>query len=305
MKKGYLLIPLMGLFLAGCSSQTTTATTESSESSNTSSESSVTTSTSTTTTTTLSGDTLTVTYLNVAKADAIILEANDTFVIIDTGLASTSAILTDALEAKGCDKIDYLIITHFDKDHVGGAATLINEFEIDKIYTSYYTSESNETAYNNYMSAVNAKGYSDRVTILRETLTFDLGGATYTIYPPDSEEYSNDPSNNSSLAIKTTYGDRSFFFAGDAEKLRIKELIKLDIDCDVFKVPHHGGIEDNSDKLISAVSPLYSIITSSASELEDDSLVELLKNAGSEVYLTRLGTVQVETDGTNLKVTQE
>ncbi len=286
MKKIFIIIPLL-LLLASCSISDITTETDSK-------------------TTTIDTNTnLEVTYLNVGKGDAIILNKDDTFVVIDCGYSSTFNILNNALEEKGCNKIDYLIITHFDKDHVGGAKKLINNYEIDTIYTSYLTSESNTNAYEDFIEAIENNNLEDNMTIVTNDITFSLNDVYYEIFSAsDITSYTNDISNNSSLCIKATYNNRSFLFAGDAEKQRIKELIKLDISCDVIKIPHHGGIEDNSYKLIEKANPSYSIITSSDSEPEDQELVDLLLNYNSIVYLTRLGDVIVNTDGDNIEIIQ-
>ncbi|MCR5742315.1 MAG: MBL fold metallo-hydrolase [Lachnospiraceae bacterium] len=295
MRRSLLIILSAALVLAGCAFATDNQTTETAETTQ------VETTEEETTVTTTQIDGLKVTYLNVGKADAIIIQTDESTVMIDTGTADTSTQVVLALKELGVTAIDYLIITHFDQDHVGGAAAVLTNFTVGQVYTTYQSKDSDEI--DAYLEALETTQVSS--TVLSEVLTFTLDGATYTIYPPEQTEYENDTSNNSSLVIYLTYGERSFFFAGDAEKLRIKEIKDYDVDCDVLKVPHHGGIEDNSAKLIKTTTPTYAIITSSEDEPEDEELVALLEQAGVTVYLTREGTVTVTTDGTDLVVTQE
>lgn len=245
------------------------------------------------------GNLVTITFLNVGKADAILIDANNTLTVIDTGTSDTSSILIDEINNLGYTKIDMLIITHFDKDHVGGAYDLVSNFNIDNIYMTYQVKENDETTL--FLNAVKEKNVSNETLLENKTLT--LGEIKYDIYAA-TNSYTKDESNNSSLAIMATYGQNKFFFAGDAEKQRIKELVKLDIKADLLKVPHHGTIEDNSNDLIKKVSPSISIITSSDTDLEDEELKQLLIDNNSSVYLTRNGTIKVTSDKVNINVNQ-
>ena len=248
MKKIFLSLTLVSLLLVSCSNNDITTTNMNVE------------------------NNLEVTYLNVGKADAIVLKYQDSYTLIDTGLEETSNILINSLNNMGCKNIDYLIISHFDKDHVGGASYLLNNFSVSKIYTTYKSSDSNTNSYNSFINKITELNYNDILTVVDTLTEFKIDNINYVIYPASGDDYyTNDLSNNSSLLVKTTYDNRSFLFTGDAEKQRIKEIIKYDISCDVLKIPHHGGIEDNSDKLISEASPTYSIITSSIDEPEDQS----------------------------------
>ena len=75
-----------------------------------------------------------ITFFNVGKADAILLQYNDTNMVIDTGTKDSEEYFLEGLKRLNVDKIDCLIITHFDQDHVGGAASLISSYEIDTVY---------------------------------------------------------------------------------------------------------------------------------------------------------------------------
>ena len=281
MKKFFLSLTLVSLLLVSCSNNNITTTNMNEE------------------------NNLEVTYLNVGKADAIVLKYQDSYTLIDTGLEETSNILINSLNNMGCKNIDYLIISHFDKDHVGGASYLLDNFSVSKIYTTYKSSDSNTNSYNSFINKITELNYNDILTVVDTLTEFKIDNINYVIYPASGDDcYTNDLSNNSSLLVKTTYDNRSFLFTGDAEKQRIKEIIKYDISCDVLKIPHHGSIEDNSDKLISEANPTYSIITSSIDEPEDQELVDLLYEYGSEVCLTRNGDIKVTTDGDNIKIEQ-
>ena len=244
---------------------------------------------------------LTVTYFNVGKADAILINYKDTNMVIDTGTKDSSKYFIDSLKAKNITEIDCLILSHFDQDHVGGAAELLSNFKVKEIYQTYESDKvSSEIA--SYKMALTKENITP--TVVSEDFTYTLGDITYNIYPPKSDSYSNSQSNNSSLCVKAIYDNTSFLFPGDAEKDRLKELMKQDIKADVLKVPHHGREEDNSKKFFTSVSAKYAIITDSLLEPADTSVINNLELLKTSIYYTKNGDVIVTSNGVNINIKQ-
>ena len=75
---------------------------------------------------------LTGVFMNVGKADAILLYTADTTVLIDTGYADSFSTVEKVLKREGKRRIDYLILTHYDKDHIGGAPAVLDRFEVGR-----------------------------------------------------------------------------------------------------------------------------------------------------------------------------
>ena len=236
-------------------------------------------------------------FFKVGKADSILIRTNNYNVLIDTGESSTVGVILDYLKENKINKIDYLIITHFDKDHVGGAASIINELEVSNVYQSNYPKDS--SAYNNYVKALFSKGIT-AITLRRDT-SFELDDVKFKINAPKEEEYIKNPSNNSSLIVSVFNQNNSFLFMGDAENARINEYLDIDKKTyDVLKVPYHGHYQKNLRYLISSVKPKYSIITSSDNEKEDEETLNILEN--SEVFLTRINPVDIKSNGSQIDV---
>ena len=245
---------------------------------------------------------LTITCFKAGKADAFALTTSKGTVMIDTGLKENSSDLEDFLDTRQITKIDDLIVTHFDKDHVGGAAALVTDYEIGKVYTTWQSKDSDEIT--EFCNALSAKKLEIGTT--REDTSFTLDGVTYAIYPPEQSSYDTDESNNSSLAVRVSYGSFSMLFTGDAEDERIKELVATPgLESTVLKVPYHGHWQDGLTDLVKYVSPAYAVITSSGAVKEDAQTTDLLEQDGAEVYLTRKGTVTIVTDGSSVKITQQ
>lgn len=246
--------------------------------------------------------TLDVHFFDAGKADAILLTTAESAVLIDAGEKGFGKTILAYLEEQGIEKLDYLIVTHFDKDHVGGAAKVINNVAVGTVLQSNCPKDSDE--YEKYVKALANAGV-EPVTV-RETLTFTLDGVTYTVDPPAQETYTDDPSNNSSLIVSVVNGADRFLFTGDAQTARLAEFLSGDVsECDVLKLPHHGQDEPLLDALLDATRPAYAVITSSDEEPEGDATVAALERAGATVLLTRNGAVTLRSGGNGVQVLAE
>lgn len=244
---------------------------------------------------------LTVTFFNAGKADACLLQTENSTVLIDTGKNKFGKEIVKYFKENGIAEIDVLFITHFDKDHVGGADTVLEEIKVHQVFEPAYISDSKQ--YTQYKEALNAAGM--QAEALAQNMVFELDGVVYAVDVANQSYYGEDEENDFSLVIDAAYGETNILFAGDAEKPRLAELISEGIgEYDVLKVPHHGRAEDLSASFFAAVKPQYSIITSDDEDLEEPLVVNLLKHYG-QVYLTRLGNVICTTDGQTVSIAQK
>lgn len=251
----------------------------------------------------LEEESLSVTFLNAGKADAIILHTKNSTVLIDTGLKSDSKELVQFIKSQGIDTIDYLILTHFDKDHVGGAAKVIKKLKVNNIITSDYFKESDEVE--NYLEACDEAMITAQV--LEDEISFTLDNVTYQVYPHIASTYSEKESNNSSLIISVKHGENRMLFTGDAHNLRIEEFVmeqENNFKYQLLKVPYHGRYMECLSEFVNIIKPEYAVITSSEEEMEDKETVELLKGIGTNVLLTREGIIVVISDGKTLTIEQ-
>lgn len=244
--------------------------------------------------------TLKVWCFQAGKADAFLIWNEAGAALIDTGESGFGKTILAKLEALGIGRLDYLILTHFDKDHVGGAKKLLGSVEVGTILQSNCPKE-DASAYEKYREAAEAAGL-EPVTV-REKMEFTLGDAVFTVDPPARELYPEDPSNNSSLIVTLTHGANRLLFAGDAEELRLREFLQTDpAPCALLKLPHHGRWEKSLPALVAAVAPAWAVITSSEEEPEDPETLALLERAGVETFLTRTAPVEIVSDGEALRV---
>lgn len=247
------------------------------------------------------GEALTVTFFDVGKADAILIQSGESVVMIDTGWHSSGELLLGRLFELGVNSLDMLIITHFDKDHVGGADAILYNLPVGIVLEPGYQKESKQR--DQYEDALEASGVSKLAVSQERQET--VGALSFLIIPASDDDYGENQDNNASLVVRLMFGETGFLFAGDAEDDRLIELISRgSLECDVLKVPHHGRIGGYSEEFFEAVRPSAAVITSSDEEPEDEEVVSLLKSTSAQVYLTREGEVQIVCDGNNFTVSQ-
>ncbi len=249
---------------------------------------------------------LTVSVLKIGKADAIILTEGNHTMVIDAGEEDDGGEVTEFLLKQGITSVETLIITHFDKDHLGGADTLVKYIGAERVLLPDY--EGSGTQYQEFLQALKEKDIVPER--LDEPCSFSLGSAGVYVEPPSSyetkdpgEEYDND----FSLITTVTHGDMRFVFAGDIEEQRIREWLEGEsaVSCDFLKVPHHGVYDDALAELFAKLSPSTAVICSSAKNPADPRTLELLKNGGADVRETKDGRITVISDGQSLDVKQK
>lgn len=245
-----------------------------------------------------------ITYLDVGNADCEIIRMEDgTNIIIDAGTKDQSGNIIRTLKRKGIRKIDYLIATHPHADHIGGMEDIIDSAEIGTVVfpSVVHTSKT----YENLLKKIKEKEIpavkAESGVVLHETDRCKI----QLVAPKKDEKYES--LNNYSAVLHIAYGNTTFLFAGDAEKLSENEMLNYEIRSDVLKVGHHGSRTSSSEKFIAKVNPRIAVISCGKDNEyghPHQETLETLKNA--EVYRTdKNGDIIIHTDGTNLTVATE
>ena len=233
-------------------------------------------------------------FLKVGKADAIVLMCQDETMIIDCGEEDDGKEVLAYLKSRGIKKVDVLMITHFDKDHVGGADTLVEGIRVDRVLLPAYTGSGTE--YTDFMEAVGRAGVNpENVT---ENLNLMLGSASILVEPPSSYEIPanvNEYDNDFSLITTVEFDGKRLIFTGDSEKKRIREWLEngAAAECDVLKIPHHGVYNKALADLLSATKPSHTVICDSKKNPADEKTLGLIKSIGADCMQTQYGDVTV------------
>ena len=243
--------------------------------------------------------TLDIRILNVGKADCSIIIHDDKVSIIDAAESSNGAYICKYLTDLRVKKIESFIITHFDKDHVGGASRILTNFDVEKIYVPNYVETSVE--YNSFINAVNAKNYS--LTVVNENSNINICGLNATIYPSPK---ANKSSNNLSLVTKITKNKMDFLFTGDIMDYRMRDMInKEEYQSEFLKVPYHGHYQDAMKGFLQTIKPKYAAICCSNAEKEDQNVMNLLDEINTKTFLTREGDIKLTSDGNKISMKYE
>ena len=237
-------------------------------------------------------ETLEIYCFSAGKADAFLIYNNAGAVLIDAGESGFGKVIVAKLAELGIDRLDALIITHFDKDHVGGAKKVLESVEVGTVLQSCYP-KTGADAYEKYCKALETLGITP-VTV-RQIMTISLGDAILTINPPAQLVYSEDESNNSSLIVSIEHAGHRLLFLGDAGELRMAEyLASSPGSFDFVKLPHHGSYQSALAALLEQTTPSRAVITSSEEDPEDARTMALLEQAGTAVWLTRIAPVRIQ-----------
>ncbi len=248
---------------------------------------------------TVSKDTLEVHFMDVGQGDATLLICGEHAMLVDVGDDSKGTAVQNYLKKQKIQKLDYLILTHPDADHIGGAPVIIQKFAIGQVFVSNYEKD-NKT----YRKLVQALDYKRLKAVTPKTgAQYLLGSAVITVLAPN-DTYDNP--NDSSIAFLIQNGDNRFLFTGDAGEAAEKDILntKLDISADVYKTGHHGSKYSTSAKFFRKVAPDYAVISCAEGNSYGHPHAETLDRfriSGVSVYRTdEDGTIIAVSDGKEL-----
>lgn len=258
-------------------------------------------------------------FLNTGNADSILLRMDQTTILVDTGESDDYRIITAKLREYEIDTIDYLIITHYDNDHIGTASELLKQYDIKSVYMPDYIRDSR--LYRGLADVLGILGESGKTQTYRLTkdVRIDLPYGSLHITPTHlyepgltlgSDDSHSLKENNYSLMTTVTFGEINLLLAGDAEGERIEEFMGAlpdgAADFDVIKIPHHGGYDKEIGDLLRAAKGhlRYCVVSVGDSSLVDARLVTAMRSAGTGIYYTYNGHVRLATDGESMVVEQ-
>lgn len=233
--------------------------------------------------------TLDVYVWDIGQADSILLQYDGYNVLIDAGEQDDGEDIVQALAAHGVEKLDLFIVTHYDKDHIGGADAVLSSFPIDRMLAPDYTVDTKQ--YRQMQTAMRTTGIT--AEYLREDTAFSIGDATYTVWVSTVPYEDND--NEQSLVVKVNYDGVKLLFAGDAEErwLRSLTLSGRELGCDVLKLPHHGVFDANLSVFFAVTLPTHVIVTDSEKNPMETETQEVLDYFETDYRCTKDGDIHL------------
>ncbi len=251
---------------------------------------------------------LIVRFLDVGQGDSclISLPTGETM-LIDAGSKPAGKTVSQALEDIGVQEVDYFILTHPHEDHIGGAVSVLEAFEVGEIFmprTSHTT-----VTYEKLLNAINDKGLSINEAKKGEiVIESPLVGLEAGFLGPQKRY---DDLNDMSAVLFLKYDSTTFLFTGDICAPAEKDMLEADLlsKVDVLKVAHHGSNGSTGAAFLKATAPSIAVISVGEGNSyghPGKALLERLDKENVRVFRTDImGTVVVTSDGKTLQVSQE
>lgn len=240
-----------------------------------------------------------VSMLDIGQGDSFLLQVNGRNILLDTGERKYYNELCRQLEYLNVDRIDALIVSHMDIDHMGSATLIIKDYKPKIVFRPSVCSDSVECE-----RLLKTIAYNCADEIVRANSEYVFGSdCKMTILSADY----GDSTNDSSIVFRLDYYDNSFLFTGDASASVLNDLMESNqnVKADVLKVPHHGSASTSPILFLKNVGAKLSLISvgkSNAYGHPDSNVVRRLRMYCGEVLRTdEKGTVIITGDGNTLK----
>ena len=255
----------------------------------------------------VSGNGMTIHFIDVGQADCALLECDGEFMIIDGGNVDDGQMVVSYLQQMGVETLEAVVCTHAHEDHVGGLPAVLSVFDAETVYSP--VTEYTTKVFRNFVEKTQANAGS--ITVPAPGDQFTLGSATCTVLGP-VKDY-DDP-NNTSIVLKVSYGESDFLFTGDMEITAENDMLDYwgegtDWAVELLKVGHHGSSTSSGYRFLYEAQPGYGLI--SVGQGNDyghphEEPLSRLKDAGLLIFRTDyLGHVIATTDGSEISFTWE
>ena len=212
--------------------------------------------------------TMSVHFINVGQSVAtLVVGPTGETMLIDTGhFRDDGEYVLEYLERHGIERLDALVVSHNDADHIGGNAAIIDyyETEADGIGAIYDPGIAASTqTYDAYLDAVERHDVPLYRTQAGDQIPID--GVSIDVLGPPDPYIENEARNENSVVLKLTYGQTSFLFTGDAEDDQETQLVSEygdRLNATILKAGHHGSSSSTGEDLLAAADPKAVVISS-------------------------------------------
>lgn len=254
-------------------------------------------------TTTQTSANVTIKFIDVGQGEAILIALPEKTMLIDAGPTGSAPKIAQVLQELGRNKIDYLVATHPDEDHIGGMADIISSTQIGTIHAPNKTN--NTATYRKFLTAIQNNNLqitlAEAGTIIDQTDSYKLE----ILWPKKDANFPD--TNDYSIIIKLTVGNKTILFTGDAPTSAILDSNPGHID--VLKLSHHGSRTGTTEQLVRKLSPTYAVVSYAVDNSYGhpmQSVLNALRKHSVEVWGTGAnGTITITCDGTDIDISGE
>lgn len=241
-------------------------------------------------------------FINVGQGDSILIQSpNGKNLLVDGGTSNAGKDVVAYLRNQDVEKLDYVVATHPDADHIGGLISVLNSISIKNFMDSgkVHTSQT----YEEMLQLILDKDIPFIVPKIGDNIPLD-DEIDITVLNVGDE---SDDNNEASIVLKISYGEVSFLLMGDADIGVEEEILgRANATATVLKAGHHGSDTSSSEDFIEAVNPKVTILSYGKDNSyghPDAEVKSRLEQINTQIYGTaEVGNIIVETDGVDYSV---
>ena len=266
-------------------------------------------------------------FLKICWGDIILLKSGVEYAMIDTGHEEDFPQIQAYLKRLGVERLSFILLSHFHKDHYGALPQIVANFKVEKVYLKQYSALDYKTAGGKIADDAYRQSERERFQSIKQAVEehstmipvegigeIPFDGYRLKLYNAqnllqkiyDDEAYPNYyhrerfSENQNCLAALLKVGDVNVFFGGDvrdeewhhplANRTNTQIAQAIGEEIDIYKVPHHGTNRCNTDEALSIYKPKIAVITNGRDFVEHNStILQDLKRANPHVNVLLTG----------------
>lgn len=215
------------------------------------------------------------------------------------------AVVSEYLWWRGLDRLNFVLATHADADHIEGLGDVLRNFSVDAAIVGRAPGRDREFA--RFRDAAERAGVPVRLVGRGDLFRFGAV-AVEVLWPPFSSDPGASARNDDSVVLRVRYGRRTFLLTGDVEARAESALLASgdDLTCDVLKVAHHGSRTSSTQSFIDAARPRFAVVPvgldSPHGHPHEDVVARLLASGARLLTTGESGAITFSTDGEDLKL---
>ncbi|GEK35297.1 ComEC/Rec2 family competence protein [Kurthia sibirica] len=241
--------------------------------------------------------------INIGQGDALLIQSASENFLIDAGNKGQGDEVLAYLHEQNITKLDAVVSTHPDADHIGGLAEVIREMDVTQVYAPRITHTTD--AYKQFLLAV--KEHSLKIKIAKNGVAIPTSttGLSLDFISP-TKDYSKSDLNDWSAVLLVTHGAKKFLLTGDAEIPAEKDMMTAHNlqPVDVLKVSHHGAAEATTMAFLGVIQPKLAAISvgeDNRYKHPTKDVLQRLDKIGAKTYRTdQHGSIVFISNGKNI-----
>ncbi|MBQ8662650.1 MAG: MBL fold metallo-hydrolase [Eubacterium sp.] len=244
--------------------------------------------------------TMTVRFLDVGQGNSVLVECDGRYMLIDGGDYDYSSYVVAYLKNQGVETLDYMVVSHYDSDHLSGCVGALRAFDVEMVICPDY--EGDTKTY--YTFADDLEQYAVDYVHPEVGDVYEFASAEFTVVCPEECDYSDE--NDNSVGIRLTFGSNSFLVCGDAGEESEEDMVESGVylQSDVYMAGHHGSAGSSTYDFLQKVQPEAVVISAGFDNSYGHpakATMNRLKNTGADIYRTDLqGELIAVCDGTDI-----